>query len=361
MKVAVISLLLFISANVFAQSDFRQGYIINLEGDTVSGMIDFRGDVRNSQQCSFQSKDEEVVTYHPSEIHSYRFTDGKYYISKKVKESPDTYRDVFVEYLVNGEKDLYYYRSAEQNNYLINYNDTVVVTLPYREITTSKDGKYYGAKSTQHIGFLKSYFNDAPELNRQIEAIQKPNARNLTKLAEAYHDLKCDESQCIIYSKTKNEFSMAVEPVFGYYRAKMFSDFNPQYGAHLYFWLPQSNENLYAKTGLLYTSNTAKFDDLEEPAEIDYKIYTVPVAFEYQMAYKRIKPKFDLGVNAHFINRQGSFEGAGLSLAAGAGVLIKLTSFMYLDAEVTSDITGFAYETDLIRGVGYRGGIYFKL
>ncbi|MBR8538241.1 hypothetical protein KDU71_21900 [Carboxylicivirga sediminis] len=361
MKTALILLLVSISASIFAQSDYRSGYIISLSGDTIHGLIDFRGNVRNSLQCKFKSDDGTNDVYHPFDIHSYRFTDGKYYISKKVKQGKEESANVFVEYLVNGEKDLFYYRTDEANHYLISYDETTVVPLPYRESTSLKDGKYYGTKSTQHIGFLKSYFNDAPELYRQIESIQQPNARNLTKLTKAYHDLKCDSSACIIYAKTKNKFSMAIEPVFGYYKSKMFSDFNPQYGAHLFFWLPQYNENVYAKTGFLYTSNTALVEDLGELGEIDYKIYTVPAAFEYQMPFKRIKPKLDLGINAHFINSQGRFEGAGLSLAAGAGVMIKVTSFMYLDAEVTSDITGFAYETDLIQGVGYRGGIYFKL
>ncbi|WP_439182049.1 hypothetical protein [Carboxylicivirga taeanensis] len=361
MKTALISLFLLISTLSFSQSDYRPGYIVQLNGDTIKGLIDFRGNVRNSQLCNFMNAEGQEKQYRPFDIRSYRFTKGKYYVSKKVKHENDELADAFVEYLVDGEKDLYYYRTAEGNFFLITYNDSTVVTLPYRKTTVVKEGKYYGVQSTQHIGFLKSYFNDAPELSRQIESITHPNSRNLTKLAKDYHDLKCNSTECIVYSKQDRKFSLAVEPVFGYYKANMFADYKSQYGIQLYFWLPQNNENVYAKSGLLFTTNTLLSETATGFEISDYKIYTIPIAFEYQMAYKRIKPKFDLGINMHLIHKNGSFNQTGLSLFAGAGLLVKISSFLYLNAELTSDVVGFASETDLIKGLGYRGGIYFKL
>lgn len=64
---------------------FRNGYYITLENDTVYGLIDYRGEVRNSQTCVFKmSEVAEPEKFDPSEIQAYRFTDGKFYISKQI-------------------------------------------------------------------------------------------------------------------------------------------------------------------------------------------------------------------------------------------------------------------------------------
>lgn len=359
MKAVYILISLFISSISFAQSDFRPGYIISSENDTLYGFIDFRSDIRNSLQCTFHSDNGEKTVYHPFAIKGYRFTNGKYYISKWVKNQTSETVPLFVEYLVDGEKDLFYYRSTEGNNYLINYNDSTLVLLPFQKKTNMKDGRYYGVQSTQHIGFLKSYFEDAPELYHQIEKIQQPGVRNLTKLTKDYHELKCSDSVCIIYNKAKNKFRMAIEPVFGYYKFKASNDFKPQYGAHLYFWLPQNNENLYAKTGLLFYSNNADINTETETIRSEYTYYTMPIAFEYQLPYKRIKPKFNLGMNLHFIHQQDSNSIATLSAYVATGMLVKVTRNIYFDTELTSDLFGFAREKDVIRGIGYRSGVYW--
>jgi len=366
MKALIISILLFLSTLVYSQSNYRSGYIINLEGDTLNGLIDFRGDIRNSKICSFKTPDDVVTVYYPGQIHSYRFTDGKYYKSTYVQHPQENAKLIFAEYLVNGEKDLFYYRSEKDNHYLITYNDSTLIPIPYRKNIAYRDGKYYSAKSAQHIGFLKAYFKNAPELEKQINRIQHLSNKNLINLTESYHNLKCNDTECIVYAKTKPKFKMAVEPVLGYYKHKAFSDYKPQYGAHLYFWLPLDNENLYFKTGLLYTANTrlihnTKYRFITIINKTDFKYYTIPLLLNYQLPYKTFIPKFDIGANLHLINNEYESKESSLSLTAGAGFLIKITSFFYFNAEMTTDIAGFSSDSDLIKGIGYRTGLYFTL
>lgn len=81
----ILSCLVIFYAKTYSQTDFRPGYIINLNNDTTYGLIDSRGDIRNAQLCVFRKDTKsEPINYTPADLFGYRFIDGKYYISKTV-------------------------------------------------------------------------------------------------------------------------------------------------------------------------------------------------------------------------------------------------------------------------------------
>jgi hypothetical protein len=89
-----------------AQSDFKPGYIITLQNDTVYGKIDNRGELLMAQVCIFKSLQGEKHDYTPSEIKAFRITDEKYYIAKLLNGNM-----VFLEFLIKGKnKYLLYVR-----------------------------------------------------------------------------------------------------------------------------------------------------------------------------------------------------------------------------------------------------------
>ena len=83
--VVIVIFLLSVSIQLSGQNNFRPGYYITWENDTIFGLIDYRGEVKNSGFCLFK-KDEtsEPKRFEPSEIQAYRFTDSKYYISRTI-------------------------------------------------------------------------------------------------------------------------------------------------------------------------------------------------------------------------------------------------------------------------------------
>ena len=72
--------LLFSSAFLNAQTDFKPAYIIELSGDTLWGEIDYRGDLLKGHTCKFRDKTGAVTDYSPNSIFAFRFIDGKYYV-----------------------------------------------------------------------------------------------------------------------------------------------------------------------------------------------------------------------------------------------------------------------------------------
>ncbi|KPK79477.1 MAG: hypothetical protein AMS27_17980 [Bacteroides sp. SM23_62_1] len=162
------------------QADFRPGYIITLENDTIHGLIDFRGDMINAQICSFKKhKKAEKTNYKPFEIKAYRFTGDKYYISRYVKQTEETV-PVFIEYLVDGIADLYYYRDTKNiDHYFIEKEDSTLVELTNeRKMIVVDNGHYkgyYDIQTRRHIGILK-YFSrivmkSSPSLTRHTSTI----------------------------------------------------------------------------------------------------------------------------------------------------------------------------------------------
>ena len=115
---------------LYAQNNYRPGFIITVQKDTIYGEIDYRTDKMNAKRCVFQSQgnDTEPVTYHPFEILGYRFTDdGKYYVSKNIELKYGVSTPVFLEYLLQGMKSLYYYETEDNIPiYFVEDNNTLV-------------------------------------------------------------------------------------------------------------------------------------------------------------------------------------------------------------------------------------------
>ena len=95
MKHILIFLILLISIESLAQSNFNKGYIITTELDTIYGEIDNSDYYSNSQYCDFKDLKNTVIRFFPDKIFGYRFIDGKYYVSKEINGNK-----LFLEYLI---------------------------------------------------------------------------------------------------------------------------------------------------------------------------------------------------------------------------------------------------------------------
>jgi hypothetical protein len=316
---------------VFAQPELRDGYIIKLSGDTLFGKVQFHDDVKNSTICNFYQGSNNPESFKPGEISSYRYINGKFYITKVVKTKA-LISKIFVEYLVKGRKDLYYFRDAVGDHFLINRSNDTVVEVPYSLNIVNKDGTNYFKESTVHKGYLKTYFNECPDLFPRIDAIAKPETDNLISLTKQYHKLTCGDSGCIVYGKPKAQFKMFFEPYVGFTNWKGSAENYSHYGAYVYFWLPRSSERLYFKTGVIVSKI---YDDKT------YSLVKIPLQLEYIRSDKLVRPKVDLGVNFYSVHEMGGT----VTLAANTGFLFQVNKYAAIDINVGSDIWAFTFGT----------------
>jgi hypothetical protein len=210
------------SAYAFSQADFREGYYISHQNDTIKGLIDFRGNTFNSIQCRFKPKsDSQAKEFTPHEIKAYRFIDGKFYVSKQMTlEKRDT--AFFLDCLIKGELTAYFLRTGDDKDYyFVEDSDGTLNTVNNNAIIIDSLGTKYTHRSNQYKGFFHYYFRDHPDLQQVVKTM--PYKRNaVIKISKKYHEKACtDGSDCIIYEKklSKNEVKIGVTALYGNYNS----------------------------------------------------------------------------------------------------------------------------------------------
>lgn len=203
-KIQYLIIILFctVSQVLFSQNDFVSGYIITNENDTIQGELSNQSNIQNSRVCRFREEGNDVVEYHPFDIVGFRFADGQFYISKEVDQK-GVKQKVFLEYLVDGTVDLYYLKKeyGKQSYFIEKEGELVELT---NEIKEFKDeyGQRYRRNSGLYKGALNYAFSDSPSnIKRKINGVRY-NPKSLIRFTEDYHNLVCDEYECINYTKS---------------------------------------------------------------------------------------------------------------------------------------------------------------
>lgn len=209
----VVIILLFFVAK--AQAEFRPGYIITLQGDTVNGFIDLRSDKANARAVVFKEVTGlEKRTYTPDQIKSYRFDNGKYYLSgfSLDYEMED---QVFLEYVVKGSVSILYYQDDVKDHFFI-AKDSSIIKLDNHDRLSGNAEKdvLILSKPARFKAQLKLLFNDQPVLYEQIDKMDC-YTKDLVGLVKAYFELSCSSPTCIQYEKktggdVKIKFGMLV-------------------------------------------------------------------------------------------------------------------------------------------------------
>jgi hypothetical protein len=318
---------LFSAVLVNGQTDFRPGYVIDLNNDTIFGEIDYRGDVLMSEICRFRKNSKEnEIRYSPTDILAYRFIDSKYFVAKEI-----TGKKVFLEFLINGQINIYYRKSYMGDHYYLEKEDAQLIEIPYEEGVKHQYDMVYLHKSTKHIGILSYYMKDAPDLQSKINTISKPEHKNLIKLAEDYHNLVCKDEACIIYEKQMPALKMNLELIGGGVRYQnvgfIENTFHFQSGILTHIWMPRTSEKLYLRTGFLFT--VLEYDG-ETRAVVKF-----PFQFEYIYPRGRVRPVMAYGVNLYRPVYQ--------SVAFMGGLNIKLTEMSYLGLYFDADFMPFTH------------------
>lgn len=211
-----IIILILISNIINAQSDFRPGYYIKPNNDTIKGLIKLRGDVRNSKQCIFKQKaDSNEEVFNPTDIYGYRFSDSKFYISKTISVK-GVEKQLFLEYVLKGVVSLYYYiDEALKERYFLETKNGRLVELRNDIKKVQVNGRVKGVQENKkHIGVLKVAFSDCKEIQSRIDQT-KLNHKSLINISKKYHNYVCNGEECIIYEKKPGK-KLTFAPIISY-------------------------------------------------------------------------------------------------------------------------------------------------
>jgi len=315
----ILFLFLFISS--FGQSDFRQGYYITRDNDTIHGLIDLRS---NADNCKFLNfiKDEHSLkqTFLPSTVQSYRFNDGKYYVSKEIQLNGEK-KNVFLEFVVNGIADLYAYYDGIELRFFLEDTNGNLLELSNETLDISIEGKgEYQRNSLKYIGILKATFADCMEIQPDIEKA-KLNYKSLINLTKEYHNYVCTDEECIIYQKPVPKMQVKIAPVLGVnvsklsFREKPYSNFkfdpsiSPSLGFIIDASFPELNERIsvemgcninFSKTHSLYEKHIDVYTYAYD-ANLELTALQPSIALKYTFPTGSIRPFAAVGVNSNIL------------------------------------------------------------
>jgi len=229
------ALILAISLQINAQLNFKSGYIITLENDTLFGLINDGGGNQNANKCIFKSdKKGEVTHYLPGEIKSYRFIGGSYFVTQKMQDK-STYKSVFSEVLIDGKIKMYHYSRNNELAFYIDKGDGNLIGLLNKrtEVPIAADGLYAIQNGIHYVPInsekydnqlntaiyldiykdtLFSIFYESEKVRDQIDSI-KYSEKSLMQITKNYINETCEGDYCILYEK---ELGMH-RPKFGFY------------------------------------------------------------------------------------------------------------------------------------------------
>ena len=197
-KILISGILLFYTVlSTFAQSNFKEGYIITNGNDTVHGLIDFRTDQVNTYACTFKAAEKSSETlYLPGEIAGFRFeNEGKYYVTRTV-EIDGLKRTVFLEFLLQGMLNLYFLPEGN-GYYFFEGKDGRMVMTTMKPDKYTEDSKVI--VDNRYKGIMTYVFkDDLPLATKTGKA--KFDRRTMIEFTKEYHDQMCESGEkCIIF------------------------------------------------------------------------------------------------------------------------------------------------------------------
>jgi hypothetical protein len=278
--------ILFFIGTAFSQTINKPAYIIK-QTDTIYG-IGYMG--KNQQYIKFKSNyAANFIKILPEEIDAFRIIGGRYFISQQVVEYNKKLNWYFLEFLVDGEIDLY--SITDFGRFFIKKDDGKLVELKDNvENITTIGGSKYLKKDKRYLGVMKLYMEDAPALFPEIDKIDRLKQADLVKLSVDYHKAVCNDHECVNYTKDVPKVAYKMEVLSGFNHHN--KEYTPQFGLLFHVGRPLRNERLYVKTGLIYSARNYGRQDLNHPTQYNIKI---PLSFEYIFGKKAFKPLIAIG------------------------------------------------------------------
>lgn len=311
----ILALIVFILSTHFAwsQADFREGFVVTTQGDSLAGYIDYRVGDKNFSTCSFRSTENGAVKdYAPGQVTRYGFFGDKQFLSHTIAQEEDSV-DVFLEILVEGRLSLFLY----EGRFFVMKNERLF-ELTNEQISRSEGARTMMGHSHKYIGILKSLTFDCPG-KQKIDYTLKLQERHLTRFVNEYNS--CIGAPSINFKDEKPWFAVSCSPELAYIRSylKFIStredhyhlqgDFDPDntwaLGFLFFINSPRINERLSFITGLRYIPVSYishslienQFHKYNNEVIVDIDELKIPLGFQYRFPEHNYTPYIQAGLS----------------------------------------------------------------
>ncbi|WP_165823906.1 hypothetical protein [Pseudochryseolinea flava] len=175
-----------------AQGDFRPGYYITLQHDSVSALIDYRSNKASSKKVTYkQTSKSKAKRFFPGEILAYGFDNGRRFISKKIRiEKGEPEKLIFIEQLVAGKLSLLVYHGT----YFAEKDSIYKLTKDIQDAIKTRSGASAIVTRKPYIGLLNYLMHDCG-LSADGARYER---RKMIDLVSSYN--RCKDATHVVYN-----------------------------------------------------------------------------------------------------------------------------------------------------------------
>ena len=207
----------FCTYKINAQNNLQEAYIINKSLDTLSGYLDYQNWENNPKEIKFQlTKTGSPKTYSVDDIISFKVNGEKYFAQDvEIEVSPrTTYKinaiaglrliedRVFVKTIMQGEKSLYYLKTADGIESFYIGTEKDIELLVFKKYLTLQGRKSYAVENNKYKGQLRKYLSNCQNISNKFKRLEY-NGSALRDLFEYYYDC---ETPTYLKEKSKNDY-----------------------------------------------------------------------------------------------------------------------------------------------------------
>jgi len=192
--------------SVFGQYDYRKGFIVTHDNDTIRGYVEYGNARTNTYACFFKTDSLATpVKYSPQELKEINIDDSRHYVSKEVQINGIPQK-LFLEYLLKGSLNLYFLIDRRNAKYYFIEKEGVMYELSNEQRLKYIDGKRYRVNSKKYIGVLKCLVKESPTAFSKVESTDFDHKSFIQIVRDYHHDI-CDSKDCIIYTREQKRLN----------------------------------------------------------------------------------------------------------------------------------------------------------
>ena len=190
----------------YGQENYVSGYVINTDGDTLRGLVEYGGWGGNPGEVYFKSNtNSNLQTFTPFDVAGFK-AENEIYIGGivdvettpvittrlKYESSLNIRTDTtFLQVLIRGDKNLYYYENADgKENFYIDGSEGPELLI-YKKYLLLKDGRKLIRENNEYQVQLNQYLGECQAIQNELADLEY-NEKKLTQLFLQFYD--CAES-----------------------------------------------------------------------------------------------------------------------------------------------------------------------
>ncbi|PKV67055.1 porin family protein [Pontibacter ramchanderi] len=311
-----------------AQSDYKPGYVVMPQGDTLRGQVSYRTDLAGKTIGFKRDNQSATASYTANDLAGYGFPGDRNYRTRTLDHADTLAAEyVFMQELVRGTMSLYVYKGT----YFVEKKDNPD-KLHKLYITKEEYVNQYGVTALRdinhHVRVLNTLMLDCFAMLSKVERV-KLAEKSLVDLVREYNSCAGDPEGQTTFKESKKwfairpgfvggishtslEFSAKDERYLHLEHAEFNSNTQPTFGMSLLLYSPRINQNASLMLEGRYGQNSFQADPsyrwfdayYDNEISFDLSAFKLSTAFRYDFAGKTVQPFVNAGIFHNFMQRR---------------------------------------------------------